>query len=570
MSPSASIRRRDVIVGLACVSVVYFLLCFLTKPTAWGDAIDVYGPQIVDYANGALPASQFWEFGHLLWRPLSYLIWHLHLATSATAFDGAQLLQVYAALRVPNVALGYVIMLAGFGISLRVGGSVASAVVVAIAFFGFNPVMSFFQTGDAYIPGLGLQMAGFYFLLGDLHGGRSRRRAWLAGLILALAVCTWFPYLFGMPFIFLLGWMLDRSDLGINSPEGQERLRWISTAFAMFAISGLFIYAIGIVEAHIGSMHEFIAWALASGHGYRQTKTIIRLATNMPRGMLDIGPIGLAFKRFLLHDPYAHVGLLDLFRISLWRLALFYIGMLSLVWTVWRDRAGRPVFFTLLAGALIALFFGIILTYPGQSERWMPFLASVLPATAWVLRSRQAFRVSAIPFVVLLAVTWISDFALNRNPGEPTSNDPPVARMLALRHSLTPQSTLAVLSGADEINSFRGQFPFHELSSFVGRRMYVVTEAAGASSPHWQKNFAQRTLETWNQNGDMWISKRLLAQKPLPEWGWAEGDDVYLHWPDVPKFFRPFVFESETPGADGFVRIARVQANEARIQDTAR
>jgi hypothetical protein len=424
------------------------------------------------------------------------------------------------------------------------------------------------QTGCAYVPGLGLQLAGFYFLLADEDGLRLHRRAWLAGVTLALSVCVWFPYLFGMPCVFVYALLIGRRDWSLRGHESLTRLRWLGEAFAVFGVTGAVIYSVGIWQAGIRSPAEFIQWAVAAGHGYQQTKTLIRIGTGLPRGMLDMGQMGLTIKRLLLHDPYAQVGIADVFRNGLWKLALFYLGLLSLVWTLVRDRAARPVLYTLLMGGGLALFFAIVLTYPGQQERWMPFFVGLLPATAWVFRSRRSFRASTLPFAILLAVTWVTDFTFYKSVGEPGVENSTVARLLVLKAMVTPQSTVSLVSGSDDINDFRGRYPFNHYSRLFGPLLYVVTEASSGSSPRWRQSFAARTLLTWQNNGDMWISKRLLAERPMPDWKWAEGDDPYLRWRDIPVFFRGFAFDGDTAGTDGFLRIARNPQNRTLLDKT--
>jgi hypothetical protein len=51
----------------------------------------------------------------------------------------------------------------------------------------------------------------------------------------------------------------------------------------------------------------------------------------------------------------------------------------------------------------------------------------------------------------------------------------------------------------------------------------------------------------------VWLSTRLLADTPLPEWKWVEGDTGRVKWSDVRDFFRSLEVRSLVGGADGFV-----------------
>ena len=63
----------------------------------------------------------------------------------------------------------------------------------------------------------------------------------------------------------------------------------------------------------------------------------------------------------------------------------------------------------------------------------------------------------------------------------------------------------------------------------------------------------------------MWVSERLLAKAPLPEWDWVEGDDRAIHWSQVPEFCRQFQYDKKIGDADGFVRLAATETNRALL-----
>ena len=51
----------------------------------------------------------------------------------------------------------------------------------------------------------------------------------------------------------------------------------------------------------------------------------------MPRAFFNLGNDGMILKRFVFKDPYAPVSVLDLVRLSLWKLCLVYAALLALV-----------------------------------------------------------------------------------------------------------------------------------------------------------------------------------------------------------------------------------------------
>ena len=565
-------NRTHVWLGVVFVTVVYAAVIHFTKPITWGDTI-VYAPQVVNFSKGLLDRRQFWEFGHLFWRPIGYLIWHLGQPYWSRQVGGSQVLEVYGALRLPNLLLGYVAALASFGIARRISRSVLVGAIVAGAFLGWNPFVNYVQSGTAYVPGLAMQLSGLYLLLGDSSGKRSRWRAWSGGMLLALSVCLWFPYLFGLPGVFFLAYLWGRTDPAWNSNESRTRLRWLAHAILACALIGVLSYGVGMSLAGVKSVEQLKTWVADAGHGVQPERKYLRVATGLPRGLVEIGQQGLVLKRFVTKDPYDPVTVYDLLRSGLWKVLLFYAGIAGLIWTLVRDPDARAVSLPFFVSGALVLFLAVVLFEPSQSERWMPAFAVLLPAIAFVLRGGKALRISVIPLAILLVAAWVSNFAAHATPSEPGPENPAVARILEVKPLLVPHSIVTLLSFRDGISDFLARFPFHPLNPLNGTkamRFYFLTEPGSANSARWARSFAGRGLQAWQEGGDIWISKRMIAARPLPEWGWVEGDDPHLHWSDISEFFTACTFDSDVGGADGFLRIARVPTNQALLEATVR
>lgn len=555
------------VLGLAFLTLVYAFLVSLTKPLSWGDTC-VYAPDIVGFSEGHVNSRRIWEFGHLFWRPIGNLLWHLGGNYWPTRFDGDKVLQVYSALQLPNLLLGYFGAIAAFGIAWRISRNAITATLVTAAFLGWNPNVNYSQSGTAYVPGLTLQLAGLYLLLGSSRGGRSRKQAWVAGAALAISVCLWFPYLFGLPAILLLAYLWDRNDAAWSGAESRTRLSWLMHVLVACALVGAASYTVGIRLADIKSVGELKAWVGDSYHGYQPDKRFLRVVTGLPRGLLEIGDAGLELKRFATRDPYAPVGVRDLLFTGLWKILLFYAGLAALIWTLLQDRDALPVRLPLFAGGGLLVFFAVVIFEPGQSERWMPSFPVLLTAVAFVFRSRKALRLSILPLAAMLALAWVSNVTAHATVAEPGSENPAVARLLQLKPLVVRKSAVCLLSFRDEISEFGARFPFHALNRSGGMQFYYVVEPGNVRSATWGREFASCGLQAWRHNGDIWISKRMTAKRPLPAWGWTEADDPHLKWRDLCALFEGFAFDGESGGADGFLRIARSPANQARLQAT--
>src|SRR6266511_3599467 len=56
------------------IALIYVLATWFTNPWMMGDTVD-YGDSIIAYEQGRF--LKFWEFGHLFWRPLAWVIYRL-------------------------------------------------------------------------------------------------------------------------------------------------------------------------------------------------------------------------------------------------------------------------------------------------------------------------------------------------------------------------------------------------------------------------------------------------------------------------------------------------------------
>ncbi len=562
--------RLQLGLGLAFVTLVYVLLVFFTKPILWGDTI-VYALQMSRYPQGLTKPGDFWDFAHLFWRPLNYAFWQMGRSHWAQQFPNGPVLQIFAAMRVLNIIADYLVAVASFGVAWKVSRSVVTGALVSAAFLCWNPFLNYFQTGSAYVPGLGLLLAATYLLLQDF-GPYSRGRAWLIGLLLALAVCLWLPDLFAIPGILLLAYLWKDPGTVSSSDRNAARIRWLAQVVLACALIGFASYAVGTVLAGVRSAADFKAWVAEAGHGIQPQKKYLRIATGLPRGLIDLDKTGIELKRLALHDPYNPIGIGDLMHTSLWKLALFYAGMAWLVWTLYRQRDGWMVLTPFLLTAGLMVFLGVALFEPGASERWMPGFPLLLAAVAFAFRGCKPLSRRALPLALFLAIIAINNLIAYATPGEPGADNTTVARMMAIKPALRPNSMVALVSINDGITGFFGRFPFHPLNplnSTQTMQFYFLTEAGNANSADWRQRFATHGLKAWQDDGDLWISKRMLATRPLVDWDWVEGDDPYLHWRDMPAFFTPFTFDGDVGGPDGFVRIAHTPENQQRLEQAA-
>lgn len=85
--------------------------------------------------------------------------------------------------------------------------------------------------------------------------------------------------------------------------------------------------------------------------------------------------------------------------------------------------------------------------------------------------------------------------------------------------------------------------------------------ALGPRVPFWRSDFASLTIRTWDHAGEVWVTTRVLSERPRRNWAWVEGDDRRITWQEIYQFFRDFNHSETRGGDDGFFLIRNTAAN---------
>jgi hypothetical protein len=222
---------------------------------------------------------------------------------------------------------------------------------------------------------------------------------------------------------------------------------------------------------------------------------------------------------------------------------------------------GRRSLAILAAAAGPLLLFAVFLFEPGSPERYFPAFAFLSLAMASAIRAYPSSRTAALTILVALAVTaatnlyFMSPYRVRRGVDDTTG------RLAAFKGGPSTQSAVFALGSKDAACNFRRDYPFHAFNSDGGVPIIDLVEIANERVDTWRGEFAQKALQAWDSGRDVWVTKRVWAESPLPEWYWAEGDDPRIAWTDLPAFFQPLETAGETEGRDGFRRIEPSDAN---------
>lgn len=615
----------------APVVAAFLLATWLTDAWFMGDT-SVYAGSILNYDAGRPPTREFpfWEFGHLVWRPIGWLAYRVTKPLTALAVGDYPTAQVSLALLGLNWIAGLVAAVAFRALLARLGARAWAANVAAVAFVFANAFLNYTQTGCSYVPALAFFVLGLYFLApraadettaardadatassrdadattsrdtdaltsrdadattprdgvatasrggvattsrdADATAARddggavwSRRDAVWAGASLAASVCVWFPFVLIAPGALALPLLVGRGGV-------RNRLRFaFGAALVAGALTAVAYLVIGAALVGVRTPAGFLAWMNEASHGYRRAG-LPRLAFGFARSFIHMGQDGLMFKRYLLRDPFSPVSLADLFKLSLWKLGLFYLSLAAAGVALVRTPRGRRVLAWALAQIVPVFLFALLLFESGMPERYLPLAPAIFAAFALALSSDGArarwwrppllVRAAVVAFV---AAVVVSNFAAMRVGALAAEQEKVFARIDELHPRLTPESLVVVTHLQDEVSAFYHNFPFHPLNRRGTLRLYSVAEPGSERILTWRQDFADKVLTYWGRGGDVWLSKRLFTERPRPDWNWAEGDDARLSWTHLRPFFSQIETSAEAGGADGFALLARNARNE--------
>jgi hypothetical protein len=524
------------------IVAIYTAITSLTTASFQGDT-PYYILSIENYSGRDF---LFWDFGHLLWRPLIWVLLHTIHPVLPAINTASLILTLMTALNWA-AGLGCVLLMAQVARKF-VGPSLAFLAALTLAVS--QVFLNYLHTGLAYIPGL------FFLLLAlDLVSskGEDRQTSWLEstafGLALALAVLFWLPYVFVLPALFLFPFLMR----GFKRGPFSYALR----AVAMCAVVGLGAYGIVAMKLGLSSAADFKEWVAASSHSVEHLRGLTRAAFGFVRSWLEMGNVGIEFKRFLLHDPYAPVSAASLLFAGTWKLILTYVllGTIALKLLLGSERDRRMLIFLLVA--FLPVFAFGIKWQGGDMERYIAAFPALILAGACAMNSRPAAiaRVLGVLFVCALAIVNVSH---DLRWVQEAQQRALLTRANAL--ASLPEGSYVVFLPVDPLFSFvsfasvvpGSEAPVRPLNA------RVVVTIGSSHVVEWREDFASTSLTSWQNGKEVWICRGLLESVPERKWGWVEGADPLVRWKDLYKFFSQLQ-ASEVRG--DFVQIPATAGN---------
>ncbi len=550
----AAARATGRFADLGFMAVVYLVATSVTNAHFMADT--------VDYVESVLTGSEFWEFGHLFWRPLGWILFQVSEPVTSRIVGADTETNVLVTLMALNWVAGLASVLLMYRLARLLSQSRRAALLVTAAFALSHGFLNFAQTGSSYIPGLAFLLLGLFLLVKAAEGGPGNR--WMAiggGVALACAVCFWFLYIWAVPAALAAPVLLS----GFDYARRKLALKAALACAVAIAVS----YSIALINLGIFNLTDLRAWVTASSHGITELRGATRVAFGVPRSLVPMGDDATLFKRFLLNDSFNPVSALDLLRLSLWKLALFYLFAAAAVINLLRSVEGKRALalMSLTAGPVI----GFAIFFDGASvERYLPLYPALFLSLAVSLtapRSLKSLKLTSLAFMIVMAATSLVSMSKPALAGQEQAIS---SRIAGLAPLLRPTSLLVTMTQQDDLVNFQRAALFNPVNIELDLNIYTVIELGSKYETSWREKFASKVLESWDEGGDVWVSRRLFTARPRAEWAWVEAENARVSWIDVQSFFTSLETGQEAGGPDGFLLLAPTSINRQTLEAVKR
>jgi hypothetical protein len=363
----------------------------------------------------------------------------------------------------------------------------------------------------------------------------------------------WFPFLLSLPAVLLSPLILCKFD--------QRTLRLILTTACFVAVFGALSYG-GIAIGLLGltSVRGFRAWIAAASHD-TEIRGVTRMVFGFARSFIYMGNDGMLFKRYLLKDPFNSVTLLDLLRLSFWKLALFYLLLAAMCVSLLRSAMGKRVLLLLALSTIPTLLFAIVFD-GGAIERYFPLYPALFFSVALSLCCGKPLPGLRYLAIIFGAAVILANASAMAKPVQDRVQQESAARIEALLPVLKPHSRIMMVNWQDDLINFGRSFPLHPINRRGGLQLGALVTPGTTYATRWREEFAASALKAWQLGGDVWISKRALSARPRADWNWVEGDVPNLSWSDFARFFAQLETGQSVGGDDGFVMVLPTANNQ--------
>jgi hypothetical protein len=535
---------------LMCVVTI-----LITRSTFFGDT-RFYESDIASYLDGRAPFAGLLDFGHLIWRPLGAL-----LAFHGDAAYETTLARVHVTLLSLNLLASLACVWTLWAL-LRLTKKVTAgfSILVVAAFVTTNGFVNLSRSGSSWLPGLACVMLACCFtLVAERRYQASEPAAFywiLAALTTALAVLLWVPYVLTVLPIVCAG-LLDHPDTPSWKTVLRAAIRVLPGAVLLVTVA----YVWAICDLHITSAPELFAWLRHAAHGEARDASIARCFFGFPRSFFILGDNGIIWKQFLFHDPFARRTVLEVAAAGTLILALFYGTLAVAGWFFLCDPSYRGTAIWVAAGVVPTIALAVLFE-AGSVERYLALYPMVFLVIGVLLAGARTSQPLRALLVLLIVVQVFNNLYASFRPRIDWESAALLQRIAPFENR-PGGATVYVVNLNDKLSALYDSPEYATRNDLP--QVALLAPVMYSDIPKWRAIFAKSSKDRWAAGGEVWISKRAWATRPLRQWLWVENDDPRIHWADVHNFVIRLDTDAETGENDGFLRIANTPANRNRI-----
>lgn len=519
--PSVVASSRQGVVVLA-LTLVGLLLFVASESARYGDSV-VYAADIL--------GGRLMEPGHLIWRPVGYVVAHLTGARPSLS-------SVLWRLQFLCLAASALSVIAIYRIASRLCDR-SSAFLAALLMAVSNGFWDYSFSGCSYSASVLFGTVALGFAVADRDGAIKPRDTLWAGAFAGLSAATWAIQVLAAPAVWLALVLTPSRAKTSYRAHLLSTLRFAAGFAATFAVPLVLAYAArrgGIPDPRPGAPSVPIgAWLSSSGHGipvHLGIAQALRAALGWPQSVLSIADLGQALRLWHLHEAA--------FPASPWigSLLAFYAATAGAAWvlaTAYRrlDARDRGVIVACTAALAINLAFAAL--WQGTDlERYFPSwpYQLLLACSAVNLLARRGSRAhvlvsGALVVTMVAAVNWRGTFAPVLGPHSYRA-----AWVEQLRRN-TSARDLVVVFGDDP-----SVIEVPHVSDMPGIEN-VSTEIV-MHGAEW-RTFALRDIaKAQLRGGRVYLADSLFGTSPAPRDGWSFKEFPSPSPAELQSVFLPF------------------------------
>lgn len=521
--------------------LAYVVLSLLTQAHYQADSW-IYVDQ-VQTAHESI--STLWEFGHLIWRPVGYIVANILSIFPPSIAGASPRIELFNAFYFVCWLTGGLAVFSLYATLSTLVEQRWPAICVTLAFMLSHAFLNFSQTGSSYIPGLAFVLFSLYWQA-MYYRSRRQYQLYASGISLAVAVVLWFLYLWVIPFVLGFGYLLWH---GHREWKTQAITIGITAAVVISLSYSIVLISLGITD--IVSVKQWIA---SSSHGV-ELSGVSRVVFGFARTFISMGQDGVLVKRYMLHDPFNPVSFQELFVTSLWRMLVFYSAFIIVVISVLRSRELRHVLWLFLVNAVPVLIFAALFD-GGAIERYLPLYPGFFILITFAIAKLRPMRLNRYALAVTTIVMTVANWSVMSNATLRSQEEHVVAELRPLRTSLHPQDKIITLD-LDDLLDFQRNFPNNPLNRDSLLHLHWLVELGASNVLDWRQDFADAVHSTWSAGGTVWLRDVVTEQTPQHT-NWVEGGDKHVKWNDIREIFSRLDTAS---GVGSYSRLPQTEHN---------